>query len=109
LRHDSRQKRQKPVFATEPYFTPSNWRQLDAADLDVGGSGPVVVDVPGATPSHLVVALGKNGVAYVLDRQNLGGIGTGDGMTGEGVQSQRVASSPIITAAAAGSVAKTGF
>jgi hypothetical protein len=67
----------------------------------VGGSGPVVIDVPGVTPSQLVVALGKNGVAYVLDRQNLGGIGTGDGTTGEGVQSQRVASGPIITAAAA--------
>jgi hypothetical protein len=83
------------------YFTPSNWRQLDATDLDLGGSGPVVLDVPGATPSHLVVALGKNGVAYVLDRQALGGVGTGDGMTGEGVQSQQVASGPIINAAAA--------
>ena len=91
------------TFAGAPtdYFTPSNWRQLDATDLDLGGSGPVVLDVPGATPSHLVVALGKNGVAYVLDRQNLGGVGTGDGMTGEGVQSQQVASGPIINAAAA--------
>jgi hypothetical protein len=40
-------------------------------------------------------------VAYVLDRQNLGGLGTGDGTTGEGVQSKRVASGPIINAAAA--------
>jgi hypothetical protein len=91
------------TFSGEPadYFTPSNWPQLDAMDLDVGGSGPVVLDVPGATPSQLVVALGKNGVAYVLDRQELGGIGTGDGTTGEGVQSRHVASGPIITAAAA--------
>ena len=87
--------------APADYFTPSNWRQLDAADLDVGGSGPVVLDVPGATPSQLVVALGKNGVVYMLDRQDLGGLGTGDGTTGEGVQSRQVASGPIITAAAA--------
>jgi len=53
----------------------------------------------------VVVALGKNGVAYVLDRQNLGGLGTGDGTTGEGVQSRHVASGPIITAAAAYTVA----
>jgi hypothetical protein len=91
--------------APADYFTPSNWRQLDAADLDLGGSGPVVLEVPGATPSHVVVALGKNGVAYVLDRQDLGGLGTGDGTTGEGVQSQQVASGPIITAAAAYTVA----
>jgi hypothetical protein len=95
------------TFSGEPrdYFAPSNWPPLDAADLDVGGSGPVVLEVPGATPSHVVVALGKNGVAYVLNRQNLGGIGTGDGTTGEGVQSRHVASGPIITAAAAYTVA----
>ena len=32
------------------------------------------MDVPGATPSHLVVALGKDGNAYLLNRDNLGGI-----------------------------------
>jgi len=48
-----------------------------------------------------VLALGKNGVAYVLDRTNLGGIGTGDGVMGEGVQSRQVASGAIVNAAAA--------
>src|ERR1039457_5601704 len=83
------------------YFTPSNWKTLDDGDVDLGGSGPVLIDVPGATPSQLVVALGKNGVAYLLDRNNLGGIGKGDGLRGEGVQSKRVANSQIINAAAA--------
>ncbi len=86
---------------TGDYFAPSNWRQLDAADLDLGGSGPVLIDVPGAEPSQLVVALGKNGVAYLLDRNDLGGIGTGDGFTGEGVQSKRVSNGIIRNAAAA--------
>jgi hypothetical protein len=40
-------------------------------------------------------------VAYLLDRNNLGGIGTGDGTTGEGVQSLLVSSDEIITAATA--------
>jgi hypothetical protein len=83
------------------YFTPSNWRRLDDGDVDLGGSGPVLIDVPGATPSRLVIALGKNGVAYLLDRNNLGGIGKGDGYRGEGVQSKRVATDRIINAAAA--------
>ncbi len=56
-------------------FAPSNWQELDAGDVDIGGTAPVVVDVPGATPSALVVALGKDGKIYLLDRRHLGGIG----------------------------------
>src|SRR5262249_1544436 len=49
---------------------------LDDSDTDLGGTGPLIVDVAGATPSKLVVALGKDGNAYLLDRTNLGGIST---------------------------------
>jgi PQQ enzyme repeat len=83
------------------FFTPSNWHALDNGDVDVGGSGPLLVDLPAGAPSRLVVALGKNGVAYLVDRSNLGGMGGGDGTTGEGVASARVVSGPIINAAAA--------
>jgi len=83
------------------FFTPSNWPALDDGDVDLGGSGPVLIDVPGATPSQLAVALGKNGVAYLLDRNHLGGVGTGDGSSGEGLQSQLVSNGQIINAAAA--------
>jgi hypothetical protein len=91
------------TFSGDPadYFAPSNWLQLDDADLDLGGSGAVLVNVPGATPSQVVVALGKNGVAYLNDPANLGGIGTGDGFTGEGLQSRLVSSGVIRNAAAA--------
>jgi hypothetical protein len=58
------------------YFTPSNWSALDDADTDIGGTAPVVLDVPGATPSALVIGLGKDGNAYLLDRSNFGGIGS---------------------------------
>jgi hypothetical protein len=56
------------------YWTPTNWATLDSQDNDIGGSGPLLVNVPGATPSNLVVALGKDGNAYLLNRTNLGGI-----------------------------------
>jgi outer membrane protein assembly factor BamB len=58
------------------FFAPSNWRALDADDVDLGGTSPLPLDVPrsnGAQP--LMLALGKDGKAYLLDRQNLGGIG----------------------------------
>jgi hypothetical protein len=75
------------------YWAPSNWSSLDSADLDLGGSGPLLVDVPGATPSKLLVALGKDGYAYLLNRTNLGGISAP-------IASAHVASSSIIQAAA---------
>src|SRR5581483_5265065 len=65
-----------PVWSglTSDYWAPANWLTFDDQDKDLGSSGPVLVDVPGATPSQLVVAMGKSGDAYVVDRNNLGGI-----------------------------------
>ena len=65
-----------PVFSgmTNDYWTPTNWMSLDMGDYDIGGSGPLIVNVPGASPSNLVVAFGKDGNAYLLNRGNLGGI-----------------------------------
>jgi hypothetical protein len=65
-----------PAFSnlTNDYWAPTNWSSLDTGDTDIGGTGPLVVDVPGANPSALVVALGKDGNAYLLNRTNLGGI-----------------------------------
>ena len=53
---------------------PPTGHGLDGSDTDLGGSGPVLVDVPGATPSALVVQYGKDGKAYLLNRNNLGGV-----------------------------------
>src|SRR6476660_776900 len=65
-----------PVFTGQPtdYWTPTNWFSLDNSDTDVGGVSATVIDVPGATPSQLVLALGKDSNAYLLNRSNLGGI-----------------------------------
>jgi outer membrane protein assembly factor BamB len=57
------------------YYAPSNWLDLDNGDGDLGGTAPVLFDVPGATPSALAIALGKDGKAYLVDRTNLGGVG----------------------------------
>ena len=46
---------------------------MDQSDADLGGVGPVLLHVPGATPADLVMALGKDGNAYLLNRANLGG------------------------------------
>jgi hypothetical protein len=56
------------------YWAPTNWLSLDNGDTDLGGVSATVVDVPGATPSQLVLALGKDSNAYLVNRNNLGGI-----------------------------------
>jgi len=56
------------------YWAPTNWFSLDNGDTDLGGVSAMLIDVPGATPSQLVLALGKDGNAYLLNRNNLGGI-----------------------------------
>jgi hypothetical protein len=65
-----------PIFTGKPtdYWAPLNWLDLDNTDTDLGGVSATVVDVPGATPSELVLALGKDSNAYLVDRNNLGGI-----------------------------------
>jgi hypothetical protein len=71
---------------------PQNWLTLDGLDFDLGSSGPLLVDVPGATPSHLVVALSKDLKMYLVNRDNLGGISAP-------IAESVVASSTIIQAA----------
>jgi hypothetical protein len=61
--------------AMTAYFAPKNWFFLDNEDEDMG-TAPVVFDLPGSTPGHLAVIFGKDGNAYLLDRNNLGGVGS---------------------------------
>ncbi len=65
-----------PTWTAQPtdYWAPTNWLSLDNSDTDLGGVSATIIDVPGATPSQLVLALGKDGNAYLVDRNNLGGI-----------------------------------
>jgi hypothetical protein len=65
-----------PVFSGQStdFWTPANWHDLDLGDTDLGGCSAILIHVPGATPSDLVLALGKDGNAYLVNRDNLGGI-----------------------------------
>jgi hypothetical protein len=42
-------------------------------DDDLGGTAPLVVDAPAITPSALLVQMGKDKGAYVVNRTNMGG------------------------------------
>ncbi len=55
------------------WFTPDNWALLDKKDLDLGGSGPVIL--PG---SGYIVGGGKEGVMYVVDPEDMGAMQTGN-------------------------------
>jgi hypothetical protein len=83
LRHSER---------SSEFFAAADWRALDSRDADLGGTNPLPLDLPGGQP--VVLALGKDEKAYLLDRYNLGGFG-GSLLT------ERVATYPIRTAPAA--------
>ncbi|MBO0739744.1 MAG: hypothetical protein J2P48_24930, partial [Alphaproteobacteria bacterium] len=76
------------------FFAPADWRALDARDADLGGTNPLPLDMPAGAPRRLVLALGKDARAYLLDRDHLGGIGGS-------LASAQVSRYPIRTAPAA--------
>jgi len=77
--------------STRDYFMPNNYVSLNGSDIDLGSLTPMVLpDQPGTATPHLVLAAGKQGVAYLINRDNLGGVARGDGVAGEGVYSRCV-------------------
>lgn len=86
-------------FSEKPqdFFAPSDWQELDATDSDLGSTNALLLNLPGAKPAELVLALGKDGKAYLLDRHSLGGIGGS-------ILSKKVSSDPIRAAPASFSV-----
>jgi outer membrane protein assembly factor BamB len=59
-----------PRLQVHSFFAPSNWQALDASDTDLGSVGATLMQGLG-----VVVAIGKQGVAYLLRADQLGGIG----------------------------------
>jgi len=57
------------------FFTPSNWKSLDNSDQDLGGTEALPIDIHGARTAKRVIAFGKDGNAYLANRNNLGGVG----------------------------------
>ena len=56
-------------------YTPWNYSQMDQNDADLAGGSPIAIDLDPATTStpHLAVFGGKQGNAYLVDRDNLEG------------------------------------
>lgn len=62
-------------FRLKGVYTPFNYCQAAAADIDLGSSGTVVIDLHASasrTP-HLLVGGGKQGNVYLLDRRRMPG------------------------------------
>src|SRR5207245_9391222 len=59
-----------PDLQVRSFFAPSNWRSLDANDTDLGSVGATFISSIGA-----LVAIGKEGVAYLLSAGQMGGSG----------------------------------
>ena len=68
------------LLATD-FFMPYDAEALNVWDADFGSGGPMGLPDSFGTPAHphLGVAAGKQGYVYLLDRDDLGGLGTGPG------------------------------
>lgn len=51
------------------WFTPYNYQTLENGDIDLGSAG--IILIPGTT---LAFSGGKQGVGYLVDRDNMGGL-----------------------------------
>jgi hypothetical protein len=66
----------RPIAKRQDFFAPTDWEALDNEDADLGATNALLLDVAArGTVQTLILALGKDGRAYLLSRQNLGGIG----------------------------------
>ena len=65
----------RPIESRD-FFAPLDWRDLDRRDLDLGGAAAIPLDDAGANGARkLIFAVGRSGEAYLLGRDNLGGVG----------------------------------
>jgi hypothetical protein len=54
------------------YFLPSNFANLNDSDLDLGSGGPLLIPDQPNPPTEMLVAAGKQGMVYLVDRTDLG-------------------------------------
>jgi outer membrane protein assembly factor BamB len=58
-----------PTLQVLGYFAPTDWASDNLGDLDLGSSGPAFLN------SNTIFQIGKEGVGYLLNKNNLDGIG----------------------------------
>ena len=86
---------------TARWFAPSNHLTLDEGDVDLNSIQPMVLPThAGSRTPRLLFQAGKSGIGYLLDRDDLGGVGRGNGDVGEGVFSAPVSGRGTFGAAA---------
>jgi hypothetical protein len=54
------------------YFTPDNQARLNSLDLDLGSGGVMLLPDQGGNTPHLLVAAGKQGTLYLINRDKMG-------------------------------------
>ena len=54
------------------WFTPFDQLNLGNTDVDLGSGGIVLLPDQSSGPAHLLVQVGKEGVVYLIDRDNMG-------------------------------------
>lgn len=60
-------------FSIADYFTPHNQQSLDDQDVDFGSGGPFLPPTQsGAVHSSLLLAGGKSGMVYIINRSSMG-------------------------------------
>ncbi|WP_052226461.1 choice-of-anchor D domain-containing protein [Microbacterium mangrovi] len=75
-------------LSARDFFSPVNNTNLDRDDSDLGAAGPVALPdgYGSAAHPHLLVQGGKDGRIFLLDRDDLGGMGQGAGGTDKVLQ-----------------------
>src|SRR5882762_7876457 len=61
-----------PNLTVADYFTPWSVAYLNAHDLDLSSTGALILPDQAGPYPHELIASGKQGIAYVLNRDNLG-------------------------------------
>src|SRR6266436_4373348 len=61
-----------PSLTVADYFTPWNVAYLNSHDLDLSSTGAVILPNQAGPYPHELIASGKQGIVYVLNRDNLG-------------------------------------
>jgi hypothetical protein len=72
------------VVTQQDYFEPYTYTAMDAGDRDLGSGGVILPDpatFSGGGIERLAIAVGKNGIAYIMNADNLGGYKLGVGGT----------------------------
>ncbi|KAJ3118731.1 hypothetical protein HDU96_009320 [Phlyctochytrium bullatum] len=70
------------------FFMPYNYQALNGADKDLGSGGVTILPPEFSTPKvkNVGVAMGKEGLAYILNLDNLGGFQQGSAATDDVIQ-----------------------